>query len=271
MFNRHIGKTPTGFKTSGRYWWYAICCCFIGGLLSFGITFIVLSPPVGVHAAQTLTPGKIARPVKPFTALIRTEYYSASGSLGRSALKEYARFSDHTMISRVREEFPSRKESAWEVFDVRAEQMIVIDPQTKSKISRPYPKTELLGYLANMEEESCPGNLADLPRGELYFGYQTRRITTHDLPDGDQERWMIPELECFSVKEIQRKGSSHNEINAISLNEGEPSRDLALVPSDYTERGPAAVEELHRLAGAPLFGKGMTDKLEEDYQKRKVR
>ena len=112
--------------------------------------------------------------------------------------------------------------------------MILVDPRTKSRVTRMYPRQELLGYLTNMEEESCPGNLSDLPRGDVFFEHQTRRITTHDTSDGVQERWMIPELECLSVKEIQRRGTLHNDINAISLNEGEPSRNVTLVLPDYT-------------------------------------
>jgi hypothetical protein len=38
----------------------------------------------------------------------------------------------------------------------------------------------------------------------------------------------------LSVKEIQRRGTLHNDINAISLNEGEPSRNVTLVLPDYT-------------------------------------
>jgi hypothetical protein len=73
------------------------------------------------------------------------------------------------------------------------------------------------------------------------------------------------------VKSIVRKGGAHNAINAITLNEGEPSRDLAFVPPDYAERSPAEIEQIYfKSMGKPLFGAPLTKRLEADYQKRRA-
>jgi hypothetical protein len=228
---------------------------------TFAIAFVTFSLTTRVLAAQ---------PVRPFTALIRTEYFSPDGSLARSVVREYARFSDRTIISRVREEFPTHDESPWEVFDVRNERMLIVDPNTKSIITREYKSRELLGDITNMEDESCPQNVETLPHSEVYPGYQTRLIKINDDPL-ERERWIIPELECFPVKSIEGRGVAHNEINTISLNEGEPSRDLAFIPPDYVERSPKEIEDIYfQSTGKPLFGT-FALRLEADYQKRKNR
>jgi hypothetical protein len=252
MLDLRLRRSVAKISAKNWKWLFLLCWC---------VAFVAYSPVTHVRAAQ---------PAKPFTALIRTEYYSPDGSLGRSVVQEYARFSDRTMISRVREEFPTHHESPWEIFDVRDERKIIIDPNTKSIITRGYGRQELLGDITNMEDESCPQNVESLPHSEVYFGYQTRLIKIHDDPL-EKERWIIPELECFPVKSIVRRGTAHNEINAITLNEGEPSRDLAFVPPDYTERSPAEIEQIYfRSMGEPLFGSAFAQRLEADYQKRKA-
>lgn len=263
MLDLRLARNVARISARGWKWLFLLSGCMAAGLLSFWISHVAYSPATRVRAAQ---------PARPFTASIRTEYYSPTGNLARSVVREYARFSDRTMISRVREEFPTHDDSPWEIFDVRNERKLIIDPSTKSLNTRGYGRQELLSDITNMEDESCPDNLESLPRSEVYLGYQTRFIKIHEDPDTDRERWIVPELECFPVKSIVRKGGAHNEINAISLNEGEPSRDLAFVPPDYTERTPTEIEQIYfKSTGKPLFGTPLTRRLENDYQKRRAR
>lgn len=156
---------------------------------------------------------------------------------------------------------------------MRNERKLIIDPSTKSIITRVYGRQELLSDITNMEDESCPDNLESLPRREVYLGHQTRFVKIQEGPaDAERERWIVPELECFPVKGMVRKGGAHNEINPISLNEGEPSRDLAFVPPDYIERTPIEIKHMYfKSTGTPLFGSPLTQKLETDYQKRRAR
>jgi hypothetical protein len=262
MLGWHVGRNVARIWASKWKWLFLLCGCLAAGALSFAIAFVAYSPATRVRAAQS---------ARPFTASVRTEYYFPTGDLASSVVREYARFSDRTMISRVREEFPTHSELPWEIFDLRNERKLIVDPSTKSIITRGYGRQELLSNITNMEDESCPDNLESLPRGEAYLGYRTRFIKTHEDPDTDQERWIVPELECFPVKSVVRRGSAHNEVNAISLNEGEPSRDLAFVPPDYAERSPSEIEEIYsKSMGKPLFG-ALTRRLEADYQKRRVR
>ena len=85
------------------------------------------------------------------------------------------------------------------------------------------------------------------------------------------ERWMIPELDCFSVKEIYSSSGARNVTVVESLQEGEPDRSLMAVSPDYTERSPAAVEDLREKAtGEGAFGRGLVGRVEKDYQRRKL-
>ena len=55
-----------------------------------------------------------------------------------------------------------------------------------------------------------------------------------------------------------------------SLQEGEPDRSLMAVPLDYTERSPAAVEDLReKTTGEGAFGRGLVGRMEKNYQRRK--
>jgi hypothetical protein len=122
-------------------------------------------------------------------------------------------------------------------------------------------------------DKSSGGKRRIIPGKALDFGHQTLHITEHWVPKDPAdaiERWMIPELDCFTVKEIYRSAGARTEEVVESLEEGEPDRALAAVPAEYTERSPATVDDLHQKAtGQPAFGYAWGTKIEKDYQRRK--
>ncbi len=188
---------------------------------------------------------------------------------------EYARYGDHTLVLHQLRRYPAPEELLSQILDRQTEREIYLDPRTRSVTTMSFPRAKQEALTSHHEAESCRAeDIANASPDGVFFGHQTLHVTEQwgpaSAPD-TTERWIIPELDCFTVKEIYRSGGARNEMVVESLQEGEPDRSLAAVPAEYTERSPAEVDNLLKKAtGKPAFGYAWGARMERDYQRRKV-
>jgi hypothetical protein len=239
-------------------------------LLSLGASFLFYSNRA--RAAQAATQ---PRPVRPLMARRVTNYYDPSGRLSATIESQYARYGDHSLVVHQQQRYPNERDLLSQILDRQAEREIYLDPRTRSVVTMTFPRAKQESLTSGSWEESCPTeDMANATPGGVYFDYQTLHITKHWIakdPTDATERWMIPELDCFTVKEIYRSSGARTEEIVESLEAGEPDRTLAAVPADYTERSPAAVDDLcSKATGSPAFGYAWGKKMEREYQLRKA-
>lgn len=251
---------------------FALSCVGLG-VISLSVSFFLFHAR-RVHACQVSYAAQ-HKLVRPFSAALTHSYYLPSGELSRVVAIDYLRYSDRTTVNRPTLRYPTTRELPWEVSDLATEVRLLLEPRTKSVTTTRYTRDEEYSFFSGAWEESCPAEseISSSSPGGVYFGYQTLHVSKTWSPQWIQERWMIPELECFSVKEINTvPGGAHNELIAASLTEGEPSRDLARPPSGYIERSPISVEQAYKeqTGDATFWGKGLTQRLQHDYEQRRV-
>ena len=212
------------------------------------------------------------KPVAPLSAKSTTNYYHPSGKLAMTIWTQYDRYSDHSLVLHQQQRYPMPVELLSQILDRRTEREIYLDPQTRSATTMTSSRAQQESATSGSWEESCPvEDMANASPGGVFFGHQTLRITKQWAPTSTTERWMIPELDCFTVKEIYSSGGARTEKVVESLQEGEPDRLSAAVPADYAERSPVAVDHLLMQAGGKAaFGSTWGAKLEREYQRRKV-
>jgi hypothetical protein len=131
----------------------------------------------------------------------------------------------------------------------------------------------LQSVVSDMGTESCPDgiDLAALPRGNDYFGHKTLHYVEQVDPNSIDDRWIVPDLECFAVTATVTFKGARNVSQANSFQEGEPPGDLKAPPSDYVERSPRAVEALHikQSKGRSFVGDTIAKRWEAAYLRRR--
>jgi hypothetical protein len=242
---------------------YSVALCMISGACVFLYSR---------HAFAS----QLAKPVRPFTAQYTKNYYTASGELKKTDVTLYVRASDRSTSSEVTEMFPIRKQLMTEIVDMHTGQRTYLERRTRSVTRFRYLRDELMGSIASLSSESCPADVANLEKSGVFFGYQTLHSVSREDPAWVEEKWVVPELECFAVKQldyliVNGATGAHNEKIVTSIAEGEPAPDLITVPTDYVERSPTQVdEELGRQRPGEVFwGPVVVKRMEDKYWRRK--
>ncbi len=209
-----------------------VAACFAAASLGGVVSFLANRPVA--HAATQIASA-------PFSAITVQSFFDPEGKLSFKESREYYRFSDWSIASRGTEIYPEKRQLLGGAMDLALEHDLIFEPITRSVITMKKTRAEMLSLLTGMEDETCPDDSDDVVAfepGGLILGYATTHVTTRNCLKED--RWLIPKLRCFAVKEIDRfSDGGWNEFETISLIEGEPSRSLLSAPSDYVERSPA--------------------------------
>jgi len=192
------------------------------GLLSLSLSFLYFYHVRSALAGQGATTTPQVQ-TGPFVADLRHDYYMPSGQLARTVQLRYVRYKDGGHVMQQSETYPIRLQLMSEIFDMQNERKIFLEPNTKSRITMPYSQAEQINFRAGVWEETCPTEDLTVLPGDSYLGYRTTHIIKHFGSDMTIERWMIPELDCFSVKEIEVIRGARSERIAVSLKEGDPS------------------------------------------------
>jgi len=255
-------------RSHWRGWLRYVGTSAVVGLLSLAASFVFYARRA--RAAQGLIASE-PKPVKPLIARSTTRFYDPSGKLAFVIASHYVRYSDHSEVWSGQDLYPKTREGLTHIVDRQTEREISSDPLTKSVITMHFTRAEQQNT-SGAWEESCPvEDMANASPGGVFFGHQTLHIVKQWGGTDVTERWMIPELDCFSVKEIDTSSGARNVKVVQSLQEGEPDRSLMAVPPDYTERSPAAVEDLReKTTGEGAFGRGLVGGMEKNYQRRKL-
>lgn len=185
--------------------------------------------------------------VLPFTAVVTTSYYSGDGALGRKTTKLYVRYRDHKTAYEVNEVFPKQTPKLVDIIDVRSGQRTFLDPLTKSKSTFYYAPEHLRRIFLESGSESCPANVLDLEQAGVFCGLSTRHQVERLNPTWTEESWLVPELSCFAMKQIDYlsmsgKLGARDEEAVTSFTPGDPAPGLLPDPEDYTERTPQDTE-----------------------------
>jgi hypothetical protein len=210
----------------------------------------------------------------PLTAQITKNTYSAASKLVETDVKAYSRYSDGSIVSQIRQTYPANKPISVEIIDATRGQWVILDTVTSSATTLKKTPEVVRGELADLEEEGCPDgvDIAKLPEGREIEGFKTLYYADKTDPGETIEKWIVPELGCFAVQEIQTSylhHGSHNVILASSVVAGEPAEDLRIVPPSYIERDPITVDQLHMEAtGEPFWGDLLLRKMKKEYFKK---
>jgi len=252
FFGRHITSMVALFGL----------CCGIGlWLFKFGVQ---------LSAQQAIEPqGGLATSPRPFTATVRRDLYDPQGKLGRSIELEYIRFSDRSTIVFQHQTFPRPKELYGAVRDLARGRIILIENYTRSVLTVKLSRDAQLKDMENMWEETCPSvndGVAISP-SETILGYSIKRVTKRWSNDWITERWMAPDLGCFTMHEIDMASGAKTETTVVSIREGEPSRDLLNAPPGYVERSPDDIETRYKAftGERTLWGPSLLQKLRKQY------
>jgi hypothetical protein len=249
-----------------RLFGYAVVCA-VAGLSSLGLSFLFFS-----HRARAAQVGTASepQPMKPWAVRSTMSFYDPSGRLVLVIASQYVRYTDRSMAGRAQQVYPRKMELLSHILDRQTEREVFLEPQTKSVTAMRLPRATQEKLTSSAWEGSCPvEDMKDATPGGVFFGHQTLHIVKNWGPGVATERWMIPELGCLSVKEIDTSHGARNVEVVESLQEGEPDRSWTEVPQDYTERSPAAVDDLlKRTTGGVAFGKGT--RIERMYRERKL-
>jgi hypothetical protein len=234
-------------------------------LLSFSAAFWFTASHPRRAAAQAVLS------VRPFVATISKVYYDPSGALSVREEIRYARTASRTTAITPRQTYPLDRPMLAQILDNDREAELFLEPVTRSVTSIPYSRSDQNGFIAGVWEETCPKDdkeMTVLPGGPVLFGYSTLHVVKKWNSNRTTERWMAPELECFSLKEVDILSAARDEIAVTSIQEGEPSIDLLRPPAGYTERSPAEVESLYKATtGArSLWGETLARRLEAQYR-----
>lgn len=247
-----------------RRYFSLVACCTAAALLSCALSFFYSRR---AYAQST------SRPVTPFVASFTTKYFAPDGSLRRTTVTRYARFSDHSYTATTDQAYPSARPSTAYIADLATGHEVIIDPLTSSMMTLHYSPSGLRNRVMARDAESC-GNIdvAASPSGGEYFGHRTVRYVEHLGSNLTNERTMIPELECFTVKETTDAVSgARDETEVSSLREGDPPEQYRFPSSGLTERAPAEVERLHAdvSGGDGFLGGRFARRLSDEYSKRR--
>lgn len=238
-----------------------VSAALLGGLVSF------LSTEHSVSASEQQPYSSSS----PFSAVFVIRQYSPDGKLALTSTWNYYRFSDGSYATGgSRQLEPGQRPLVDNIVDLRSQRDLMLEPVTKSVITFKRSPGEQENAMQGMWEENCPTNDSEIEStepGEIFFGYPTVHVVKHFDPTWKEDRWMIRDLRCFSVKEIDIAGASRDETIVTSLALGEPPRSVLSAPEDFVERSPFEVAKAYALAtgGSQLFSAQALKKLTREY------
>jgi hypothetical protein len=259
-------------RISASAWnWRFTLVCLATGLLAGTVSFLA---SVGSVRASGHDP---IAPTLPFSAgiVLKQFWPPGTGKVAASTKWTYYRFTDGSYAERDTEVLlPEERPGIDKVVDLKLRQDLFMEPVTKSVITIRRAPGEQINVMNGAWEDNCPGDDDDvqsMEAGEMFFGFPTIHVVKNFGADWIEDRWMIRELRCFSVKEIDVSGPSKNEHLATSLVVGEPLRSVLSAPEGYVERSPTETVKAYALAkgGDPLFSGGLLKKLNADYERGK--
>ena len=182
----------------------------------------------------------------------------------------YARKSDGSFVHIFDSESPDRKqsESMKEIYDTPKSLNIILEPFTKSVINHQYSSREYRQIVGALEYENCDDSQTNSAGRKVVDGqsrtkfgrqamHEVERIPLATNTDSQMEwiheRYVVPELRCFSMHTIDRRSDGAvTEEEVVSFQEGEPPESYFYVPPGYVERSPRELNEAY----AKKFGKG---------------
>lgn len=191
-------------------------------------------------------------PKRSFLLQTTQNMFTASGTFSRTKLKTYARFGDGTVMFSIRQTIPEAELITMQILDPNKDARIFVDEVTKSVTTIKPPKAVFSEMMSELSSEGCPSgvDLSKLPESEEILGVKTRYYVD-ETPAITDERWIVPDLNCIILKEIQTShelGGAHNEMMATSITFGEPPARLRTIPPFFAERAPKQVQSLHLAA-----------------------
>ena len=213
------------------------------------VALCVIAATAGVLIAYRGTPQTRARAaMRPFIAEIIEKHFGQEGELAPlPAGIDYitvGRKSDGSQVRFLPIQEPDEKFTlVRDIFDVAGKDMTIY-PDTQSVITDYLPPVHV-GHRIS-DTESCPPEAySPTAQSSRLSGYQAVRIYTERSNkrgvDRD-ERWVAPALGCFSLRETHIfEDGARNEVEVISIFEGEPPSSWFTAPKDYVERSPSQV------------------------------
>lgn len=254
------------FVSTWRFW----LSCVGLALLAAAVSFFATVRPVRASAHNDPT-----SPAKPFSATIDLTQFWPPGTVFLRSTWNYYRFRDGSYAERdFRQIQPDQRPGIDKVVDLRLRQDLFIEPVTKSVITIKRAPGEQINVMEGAWEDNCPtedDNLELTEPGESFFGFPTIHVVKNFGDNWIEDRWMIRDLRCFSVKEVDVSGSSKNEHLVTSLVLGEPPSSVLSAPEGYVERSPIETVKAYALVkgGDQLFSGGLLQKLTHDYERGK--
>ena len=228
----------------------------------------------------------------PFVAHIEKRFKKSVDDQSPSILHvTYARKSDDSFVQIFDSQSPDHKQSALmtEIYDAQKSQNIILEPFTKSVITYQYSSREYRQIVATLESENCEPSQTD-PTGRKVadgrsrnaFGRNARHemerlplgTSTDSQREWTHERYVVPELRCFSMHTIDRRSDGAiTEEEDVSFQEGEPPEFYFGVPPDYVERSPLELNEAYATkcgVGQQFWPEPAVQGMERRYQRLKA-
>lgn len=243
-----------------------VITCASGTLVAGLLSFYSAVHPVKASGRSTIAPAT------PFSAVVVLSVFDPEGKLAVKSTWDYYRFTDGSFATRnSRQIEPKPGPFMDDITDLRSHEDITLEPVTKSAITINRDPREQVSEIEGEWDENCPGeddDLAATEPGELFFGQPTVHVTKQFDRYWKQDRWMVRELRCFSVKQIDVNGPSRNERLVTSLTLGEPPQSALSPPEGFVERSPAEAAKAYALAtgGDQLFVPQALEKLTKQYE-----
>ena len=190
----------------------------------------------------------------------------------------YARRSDNSFAQIFDSKSPdgTQTKSTSEIFDAQKSHTIILEPFTKSAVIMRYSAREYQQTVASLESENCgpPSNGKSITKFGRKAIREVERLplgaTTNSRMEWTHERYVIPELRCFSIHTIDRRSDgATTEEEVISLKEGKPPASYFDVPPDYTERSPRELNDAYtRKFRQELWSEAAVKTMERRYRKK---
>ena len=204
-----------------------------------------------------------------FTARTLTIYSNPDGSevMRESGVEAYK--SDGSWATKLQRHVqipgrPAESHKIRTIMDLSARQRVMVDPFTESKFTMALSDEEVRHLrtkhdcLSTRENQSIELN----PHQETILGYRVvKKIKTTSIDGGlsRYEEWVAPELNCFTLRSIDRDVTDPNapvirsQLEAVEITPGEPDGGMFETPAGFTERSPGDIErEFARRKGEPF-------------------
>ena len=206
-----------------------------------------------------------------FTARTLTIYSNPDGSevMRESGVEAYK--SDGSLATKLQRHVqipgrPAESHKIRTIMDLSARQRVMVDPFTESKFTMALSDEEVRHLRTKHDCPSARENQSiELnPPQETILGYRVvKKIDTSPTPINGRvhrfEEWVVPELNCFTLRSIDRDVTDPNapvirsQLEAVEIIPGEPDGGMFETPAGFTERSPEDIErEIARRKGEPF-------------------